>query len=115
MDKDQYVASIKGAFVSIGTDALLVSLTAQFPILANGFFQTIARWVIKGVLTKTADTAELGAFFIYVDFRSDQQASAFEEAAKINMQIQISGTAEEKENAEKKLVAAFRDFAKFTH
>jgi hypothetical protein len=114
MTRDEYVESIKSAFVTVGSKGVIGVLAAQVPFFGAGFGYKLADFIIKFVLEKVVALAEMQVFFMYIDMRTAAQAEEFIKAANENRKAQESGTPEEKKNAESNLINKFRDFAKFT-
>jgi len=112
--RDEYVASIKAAFVTLGVKAAMSSITAQLPFLATPIISKVVEHFVSKILVIVADHVEMGAFFTYIDVRTSAQGREFEKAAIENRLIQQSGTAEEKKNAEEKLWHSFVQFARLS-
>ena len=113
MNFDQYVDLIKSTAVSTGKKAVMSYLSTRFSFMAlpivNPLVSMFVGYVIEVAIIKT----ELGAFFLYTDFRVDAQGIEFLEAAARNQQAQQSGNEQEKKDAEQNLMDKFRSFAKF--
>jgi hypothetical protein len=107
MTRDEYVASIKSAFVLLGTKAVktqLVALTGFFGLpLISGFVD----WVLAKVLTIVATQAEIQVFFFFIDMRVADQGRDFEEAALNYWRIQQNGNKEAQKEAENELLKKF--------
>jgi hypothetical protein len=90
-------------------------LVAKIPFLALPIINPIVGFIVGYVLQIAIKQTEMGAFFLYIDTRTNKQGVAFMESAIKNRIAQQSGTAEEKINAEKNLIDSFRSFVKFTN
>ena len=111
MTREEYAESIKQSVLSIGKQAVMQILIARFPFLGMALINPIVGLIVGYVLQIAIKETELALFFNYVDMRTGEQQNEFEKAALENFRVQKSGTAEEKKNAEKKLVLAFTKFA----
>lgn len=123
--RDEYVASIKQAFFTLGKEAALDYIRGQLPFLTgqvrNKYIaflgvhlaNPLAGWIVGLTLESLVTKAETAAFFLYIDMRVGAQGKDFEAAAFANYQAQRQGTDVEKQNAEKNLKAAFHRFATY--
>lgn len=114
MTRDDYVASIKSAFITVGSKAVEGILIGYFPFLASPFLAPVMNWMVEKVMTDLADGGELAAFFIYMDFRVTAQGRAFSDAAAKNQEALKNGTDAEKAQAKIALMQAFADFARLS-
>lgn len=110
--RDQYVESMKSAFVSLATQASL----AWFAVLSKGatnnwFAKKFLTIILENLFKFIATQSELSVFFFYIDTRVGAQSAAFEAAALANWKVQQHGTKEEKQVAEEILWNRFREFA----
>ena len=112
MNQSDYVAQLKAAALSIGKKAVLEKLGAALPFFATGFFNVVAGFIVGEVLEYAIMETELGAFFYYVDMRTESQSKDFQNAAEIYQTILKKGNKEEIADAEKKLIDSFRAFIK---
>lgn len=113
--RQEYIDAVKSSFVSLAKKQVILALVKQFAFLAWGPAAPLLSILVEKILTIAVNSTETGIFFMYVDFRVSQQSRDFSKAALENYQIQISGTQEEKNEAEKKLIKTFDDFVKFSH
>lgn len=113
--RDQYIATMKSAFVTLGTKTVMAALLAEVPIFNTPFLNKLASMAVEWVMNKIVTQAETAAFFLYIDMRVGKQSDEFLQAAYANHQAQLTGTAEEKKNAEEKLKKAFADFVILTN
>lgn len=111
MTRDDYVASIKSAFITVGSKAVEGILIGYFPFLASPFLSPVLNWIVEKVMTDLADGGELAAFFVYIDFRVNEQGRAFSEAAAKNQEALKNGTDAEKLKAKADLMVAFANLA----
>lgn len=110
--RDEYVESIKSAFVTLATQSTL----AWFATLTKGVSNT---WFLKKLITiiseqlfkYIATQSELVVFFKYIDMRVGKQSTKFQLAALQNWKAQQNGTDIEKQLAEDNLKISFRKFA----
>lgn len=112
--RDDYIKAIKKAFVTVGQTLAMSYITAQVPPLGLPIIRQIVSWCIGKVLVYLTDSTELGAYFIYTDFRVNSQGNDFIAAALNNHRIQQTGSAEEKKASEKELMQKFADFARIS-
>lgn len=110
-ERDEYVASLKSAFVSLATKFTMAWAVSLSPLFANKFLSKIIELISNSLFRFLADQTELGAFFLYIDTRVGEQASAFNAAALHNWKVQQNGTKEEKVQSEADLFAKFKPFA----
>ena len=115
MTRDEYVASIKSSFVTLGTKAAMGYLVTQMPFIAEPIMYKLVETLVYEMMTKVVNGGELAIFFQYTDFRVNQQGNAFVQAALKNHQAQLSGTEEEKQRAETELIDRFAEFASLTN
>ena len=115
MTRDEYVASLKQAFVTLGTKVSNGYLVAQIPFLGNPIVNKFLTLILNKLMKELVDNVETGAFFTYIDVRVPKQGRDFASAAWRNYQAQQSGTPEEKSNAEKDLIKKFHALAMLTN
>jgi len=116
--RDDYVAVIKEAFVTLGKKAAMDFIVAKLPFLGQGFglavFNPIVAYFVTMAAKGITEGAETAAFFLYIDMRVGIQGKAFEKAAYANFSAQRSGTPQEKANAEANLRRELRNFISLT-
>lgn len=116
----EYVEIIKSAFFQMGLKVAKEKLFSFLPkFLTSGIigvlFNPFVNLIIEKTLSAIIESAEMLAFFAYIDLRTSRQGREFYEAAKANRDIQRSeATPEEKINAENNLKLAFKNLAKWT-
>lgn len=117
--RDEYVAVIKEAFVTLGKKAAMEFLVAQLPFLGKGFglavLNPIVAYFVTVGLKGITEGVETAAFFLYIDMRVGAQGKDFERAAFENYAAQRRGTPEEKANAEARLRRELRKFVTLTN
>lgn len=90
-------------------------LRAHLPFLNLPVIRNITKAFIEFIIQILVDKTELGAYFIYSDMLTSEQAKKFGEAAKKNQEIQESGTDEEKRLAQLELINRARDLIRLNH
>lgn len=109
MTRDEYVELLKSAALDAGTKLVMSYLVSRIPFFALKFINPIVGYVVGAILRIAIRETEFGAFFLFIDMRTDLQAKAFEEAAIKNANAK---TPEEKKDAQDNLVLKFREFVK---
>jgi hypothetical protein len=109
--REEYANQIKESALAIGKQAVMQFLIMKFPWMGMTIVNPIIGLLVGYILGIAIKETEFGLFYQYIDMRTGNQQSEFEKAAMENFRIQKSGTAEEKLNAEKNLIAKFRAFA----
>jgi hypothetical protein len=106
MKHSDYIEIARGLGVKVLQKSIIGGVVKAAPFFAVGLPNTIlikfATW-LAGII---ADQAEMMIFFKYIDLRTDKQASDFEAAMIKNHQAQLTGTEQEKKDAEKILAEA---------
>lgn len=125
--RDEYIGSLKSAFVSIEvrvTMGLLASLPLMFPawlawfapvwafVFKNPLLRKLIEHFLKKFYTKKTDQAEMAVFFKYIDMRVGAQSKDFEAAALENLIAQKSGDKDAIEKAETNLFNKFEIFVR---
>jgi hypothetical protein len=114
LSRDQYVAAMKETALRVGKSVVMDWLIARAPFLSWSFPNLVVGYLVGLVLEIAIKETEFGMFFVYIDVRTTRQGRAFEAAAARNKYVQEFGTAEDKQRAERDLIAAFRDFVRLT-
>ena len=118
--RDEYIAAMKSAFVSLATRLSLGWVVSFIPATWNPFalklISIFLEPILKSLFKFLATTSELGAFFLYIDTRVGAQSKGFEESAFSNHRIQNDPTKskKEKKDAEEDLWRQFEPFARLT-
>lgn len=107
MTRDEYIASIKSAFVLLGTNAVMAELTTFAGFFGLPLVSSLTNWVISKVLTIVATKAETQVFFLFIDMRVAEQGRDFEAAALNYWKTQQSGNEDERKEAERELIKKF--------
>lgn len=115
MNRDQYVELIKSTAIDLGRRFVMSYLITRVPFLALPIINPIAAFVVGYILKIAIRETEMGAFYLFIDIRTNKQGIAFIEAAIKNQLAQKSGNQAEIKNAEKELIDSFRSFVKFTN
>jgi hypothetical protein len=117
--RDEYVELLKSTFLSLGKKQILPLLLAQLPAgLTTGFvgmlLNPIFGFIVGTVLEIAIRETEIGLFFLYIDLRVNAQGKEFEATMRANLEAQKGGDPAKIAKAEKELIVAFKNFAKFT-
>lgn len=110
--QQEYVDLIKSSMLQALKKAVMQIVVKNIPLFGNFFFNPIIGFIVNKILTIAIDTAEMGAFFLYVDFRTSAQGKAYEQAAIANRNAQLKGTPNEKKLAEENLIKCLRDLVR---
>lgn len=110
--RDDYVKAIKSAFVSIGQTLAMSYITAHVPPLGLPVIRQIISWCIGKILEIMVNSTELGVYFVYTDFRTNEQGLAFIDVALKNRETQLTGSDEEKRASEQLLMQKFSEFVR---
>lgn len=113
MTRDDYVNSIKSAFVLLGTKAVMTELVALTGFFAFPLIGPITNWVIEKILTIVATKAETQAFFLFIDMRVAEQGRDFESAAINFWKLKQGTDAQAIKEAENELIKKFVPLVKF--
>lgn len=112
--REDYVETVKSLALLIGKKLVLSYLGRMSWFFALPITQAFLGFVVGKILFIAIKETEMGAFFLYTDFRTSSQGRAFFEKAKRH-QVQLSaGSLEDREKAEAELIDAFRSFVKFS-
>lgn len=113
--RDEYVETIKHTFVNMGDELVMAYLIARMPFFSLPVVKKITSFVIRKVLGIIAWKTELGAFFLFIDFRTSSQGRAFYDKAVKNRDVQNNpnATPQEKENAKLEAIDTFRVLVKY--
>ena len=114
MNIDQYVETIKNAALTTGTTLVMSYILARQPLLSSPVLKAVTQWIVEKVLGIAIMHTEMGAFFLFIDFRTSAQGRAFFESALKNQAALKSGNEEEIKRAEQEVIDNFRALVKFT-
>lgn len=109
MKHSEYIEVAKSLGIKVIEKSIVVGVVKAIPFFALGLPNTILLKLAAWLASIIADQVEMGIFFKYVDFRTDAQAKDFELAMINNHRIQLTGTKEDKDNAEKILMDSLRN------
>lgn len=113
MDRDTYIKTIKSYLETELKKRVIEVLVQKIPFLGLGFMSPIVGFLVGKFLGIVLDTAELGAFFLYTDFRVSQQGRKFLDAIQNHQAAQNDPSPEAKQRAEIQLKSAFKDLIRF--
>jgi hypothetical protein len=114
-NRKEYIEAAKAAFLNIAKREAMKNLALKFGgWIVAGPMGIITAYVVAEVLEAGIEKGETGVFFIYVDFRVRGQEKDFVEASIAYYRIRSTGSQEEKNAAEERLITAFDDFVKLT-
>lgn len=106
MKHSEYVEIAKNLGINVLKKSIISATVKAIPFFALGLPNTLliklATW-LAGIIV---NQAEMMIFFKYIDLRTDSQARDFEAAMIKNHQAQLTGTDQEKKDAEKILTDA---------
>lgn len=112
--RKEYVEAAKAAFLNLAKKQVLSGLAAQYGAwIVTGPWGIVIGIVVNKILGLAIEKGDTGIFFLFVDFRVGDQEGEFTRAAIDHYRLQTSGTQEQKDEAEKKLIDAFDIFVKF--
>lgn len=114
-NRKEYIEAAKAAFLKLAMKQVITKMTAKFVFLAWGPLAPLFAMLVEKILTEAIEGGETAIFFVYIDFRVNGQSKDFVEAALNNYRIQQTGTQEEKDEAESKLITAFDSFVKLNN
>lgn len=115
MTRDEYVDLIKSTALDLGSRFAMRYLIARFSFIALPIIGPIVEWAVGYILRIAIRETEMGAFFAFIDTRTNQQGVKFTDAAIRNRIAQTTGSAEDKIKAEQELIDSFRAFVKLTN
>ncbi len=112
--RDEFVIAAKFGFVTIYTNVVMGVLVAKLPFLLNPILNRIVRKMVSDLVSSTVDDIEMGAFFNYIDTRTNKQGQEWADAAVNNWKVQNSDASkEEKLRAEKEFFNKHKSLVKF--
>jgi hypothetical protein len=115
MTHEESVKIVKQQFINMGKVALIGGLSSWIPPLGVPPLKILTDMIATKAMTLLADSGEMGAFMLYINFNVDSQGRDFMKAAIENHQAQIGGTIEQKKITEENLKSAFRKLIRFTN
>jgi len=93
MTTDELVQINKNAFIQAGNIAVKSVIFSAFPFLGIPPLLSLSNMAINWLVTKMANQAEIGAFFIYTDMRVSNQGDSFVKASQLVNQLMNDKTA----------------------
>jgi hypothetical protein len=117
IDLTETVKLMKETFVKTSVDFIFqaASSTAYTFWLKWPVISTIFKTIVELVVSTLANMLEMEAFFINTAIRKASQAADYVNAVSELKALPETATFEEYENAEKKEMAAFRNFVRVTN
>lgn len=106
MITDELVRINKDYFVKASSISLKAAIFGALPYLNVPPLNFLVGKLVDWIISKVADGLELGAFFIYIDMRVDQQGKEYVSAAHEANTFQT-------EESRRKADEAFKRFVKF--
>lgn len=114
MNRDEYVEVIKQAAMTTGSTLVMSYILARQPLLATPVVKEITKWIVEKILGIAIFHTEMGAFFLFTDFRTSAQGRAFFQSALKRQAALKNGNEEEIKRAEADMIDNFRSLVKFT-
>lgn len=84
------------------------ALLSEAPVFSMPLLNFVANAVINKICQRLVNSAELGAFFLYTDFRVSQAGNEFFQAAQKYNWAKTNGTAFDKIKTEKEFIEKAR-------
>lgn len=106
MKHSDYILAAKGLGQNILQKSIVSGVAKSIPFFALGLPNTLLIKLASWLAEIIANQTEMMVFFKYIDYRTDSQAKDFEAAMIKNHQVQLTGTDQEKKDAEKILTEA---------
>ena len=113
MNRDEYVNSIRSAFVLLGTKAVMIELAALTGFFSLPLIGPLVEWAVSKILFLVATKAETQVFFLFIDMRVASQGRDFESAALNYWRLQREGKTDALKKAENELIQKFVPLVKF--
>ena len=113
MTREETVAAIKSSFVSLGKGAVKAALL-PIPFFNLPIISTIVDFAVQKILEIIANAAEMEAFFLYTDFRTNEQGRTFTDKALAYEAAKKSGDKNAIAKAEQEVIIAMRNLVSFT-
>lgn len=107
-----YVIAIKDSAIKTGAESLTKYLIKRFAFLSFGPFAFLVSMLAEKLLTILIKETEHAIYYEYTELVVNAQSVAYKKAVMENYQAQKNGTPQEKKDAEKKLMDAFKSFVK---
>lgn len=108
MTNEQAVQLAKSQFIRLSDGAIKTAiLSSPFAWLETPPLNLITNKAIDWIINKIADNAEIGIFFLYINFNTTKEGADFMKAALANDIAQKTGSLDEKIKAENNLKDSF--------
>lgn len=114
MTREETVAALKTAFVSMGRAAILAAL-APIPFFNTIIVRQIVSILITKVLEVISNSIEMQAFFLYTDFRTNAQGRDFTQKALEYEAAKKTGDKDAMAKAEQALIISMRALINFSN
>jgi hypothetical protein len=119
VDITELVAAVKASWIQWST-LLACTAVKAIPYGVGAFFALpvisgLLNFFVEKLMTIVANGVEQEAFFLNTSLRKAGQASDFINAVAFRNSLPKTATSEEYENAEKRQMAAFRNFVRVTN
>lgn len=102
---DELISQLKSSLVSLGNKAVMSYLDVQAPVFSRiPLLRSIISYLVTKFLTFVTDSAELAAYYGYIETHCREQAVAFSDACLAYEKAK--GTPDEKIKLEARLAAA---------
>ena len=106
MTKDEYTNSILSVFLDQFKKAIIRAIVAKLPFLGLSFLNPILVKLVSVAVEAGAREAQIRAYFVEIDLRTNAQSNKFSELA-------IKYEKERSPENEKAMLDAFYEFASF--
>ena len=103
--RDDQVKAMKAAAITLGKRSAKAGLLASAwgPFFGLPFVSQATDYLLNWCFTYAVDQGEMQIFFWWIDMRTVQQGADFEAAALRNVEIQKTGSKDEKKKSEEAL------------
>jgi len=112
--RDEYVGVVKSTAQNLATKLVMARLVVAQPWIAHPIVYAIVETIVDEMFEELIEKTEFGAFFLFIDFRTNKQGRAFFDAAVRNVKAKLGTDEKEKADAQKALIEAFNNFASWT-
>lgn len=92
---DDFISELKDAAIDLGVSGVMAYLTLQAPFTRAPIVNKLIEAIVRKVLEIAVKYTELGAYFVYVDHYTAQQAKEFKEASAALEAAKKLGNADE--------------------
>lgn len=81
MTKEEYIKSIESVFIDMLKKAIIKAIFNKLPWLVSYGLSPVATLIIGKIIDLAAKEMNMRVYFLYSDFRTNQQANTFSELA----------------------------------